>query len=136
MKALYLTVLVLFSSVVQADQRFETVGGFCHFILNPDNDDNEVFFANCENSITQNNDGSGEGSTHVVVKYPLGGEPIVKTTYFDNETAPNIPCVMVDSNGTTYVSNDWYSKYKYRAGRRHKPAQITFSMVCSNGRQQ
>ena len=135
MKAIYLMVLVLFSSVVQADQRFETVGGFCHFVLNPENDDNEVFFANCQNSIVQNNDGTGRGSTIIEVKYPFGSAPIEKTLILTGEET-GIPCVMVDSNGTTYSTLDWTSKYQYRPPRGKNRSTVIYEMICSNGQQQ
>jgi len=128
-------VLVLFASVVQADQRFETVGGFCHFILNPNNDDNEVFFANCMNSIVQNNDGTGSGSTLVKVSYPFGAAPISETTVFTGEET-GIPCVMVDSNGTTYSTLDWPSIYRFKPPRGKHHSTVNYEMVCSNGQQQ
>ncbi len=139
MKAVYLTALVLFASVVQADQRFETVGGFCHFVT-PDgfmagNDDDEVFFANCENSIHQNADGTGSGTTIITVAFPYGDAPF-DDTWHETGAETGVNCVMVDSNGTQYVTLDWKSDYIYRKPTRKRPASIKFSMSCRNGAQQ
>jgi len=97
-----------------ADQRFETVGGFCHWVtvegFTNNNDDNEVFFANCENSIRQNQDGTGTGSTVAKVKYPAAAMPFVGEHEFTG-AGTGIDCVMVDSNGTQYVTQDWTATY-------------------------
>jgi hypothetical protein len=111
----YLLFVLLLPLTVIADQRFETVGGFCHFVT-PEgfrnaNDDNEVFFANCLNSIRQNEDGTGDGSTVVKVKYPEGALPFTES-YETSGAETGIDCVMVDSNNTQYVTQDWNSKYK------------------------
>jgi hypothetical protein len=141
----YLLILLFaFTLSAQADQRFETVGGFCHFVT-PEgfataNDDNEVFFANCENSIRQNNDATGSGSTLVEVDYPLGALPFTgKFAYSGAETG--IDCVMVDSNGTAYVTQDWDSVYEskikyHKKTNEPQKAEIKYSITCRNGAQQ
>jgi hypothetical protein len=116
MKYIILTML-LFSFNAVADQRFETTGGFCHFVTPEgfanNNDDNEVFFANCENSIRQKANGDGEGSTTVKVDYPAGAVPFYgEHKYSGADTGIN--CVMVDSNNTQYTTQDWDSNYKVR----------------------
>ena len=111
-----LIVLLMFTMNAYADQRFETVGGFCHFVtpegFENTNDDNEVFFANCENSIRQNQDGTGSGSTKTTGKYPAGALPFTGEHEYSGETG--VDCVMVDSNGTVYVTQDWNSKYEVK----------------------
>ena len=115
MKIFTAILLMFFMTGAIADQRFETVGGFCHFVT-PEgfangNDDNEVFFANCENSIQQNQDGTGSGSTLVNVKYPAGALPFIgEHTFTGADTGVN--CVMVDSNGTQYTTQDWTATYE------------------------
>jgi len=126
---------ITFSLSTYADQRFETVGGFCHFVT-PEgfataNDDNEVFFANCENSIRQTADGSGEGSTKVIVQYPKGAEPF-EETYKTSGAETGIDCNMVDSNGTQYTTQDWDSVYKVMG----KAGKIAYSVTCRNAAQQ
>jgi hypothetical protein len=111
----FIIVLMMLSFTAVADQRFETVGGFCHFVT-PEgfangNDDNEVFFANCENSIRQNQDGTGSGSTLVKVKYPAGALPFTGKHTFTG-AGTGVDCVMVDSNGTQYVTRDWTATYE------------------------
>jgi hypothetical protein len=114
MKYLIIVFLLLSANVI-ADQRMETVGGFCHFVT-PEgfataNDDNEVFLANCVNSIRQNADATGSGSTMVKVKYPPTAMPFFgKYKFSGAETG--VDCVMVDSNGTTYATQDWDATYK------------------------
>lgn len=111
----YLSIVLLFiATSVCADQRFETVGGFCHFVtpqgFQNNNDDNEVFYANCKNSIRQEANGTGSGSSKITAKYPPRGIPFIgEHEYTGEETG--VDCVMVDSNGTQYVTRDWNSKY-------------------------
>lgn len=118
-----------------SDQRFETVGGFCHFVtpegFQNGNDDNEVFFSNCENSIRQKSDGTGEGSTRVTVFYPMGSQPFVKT-HTASGADTGIDCVMVDSNGTTYTTRQWRSRYKVMGDS----GKIEYTVSCRNADQQ
>ena len=44
-----------------ADQRFETWQGLCHFAYDTNDDDNEVYFANCKNTINTQDAGDGQG---------------------------------------------------------------------------
>lgn len=134
MKYLLLSLALLLSTPAMSDQRFETVGGFCHFILNAQNDDNEVYFANCLNSIVQNNDGTGNGSTIILVTYPTGSAPISEDITFTG-TDTGIPCIMVDSNGTTYQTNDWDSEYKILPSKNNLD-RVSFSLSCRNAQQQ
>jgi hypothetical protein len=127
-------VLMMVATGVFGDQRMETVGGFCHFITPEgfanNNDDNEVFASNCVSSIRQNQDGTGMGSTIMEIEYPAGAMPFVgEYEYTGDETGQE--CVMVDSNGTNYVTQDWtatyeakldskeYEKFKKHFGKKH-----------------
>ena len=109
MKGLMLVIIIGLSGVLHADQRMETVGGFCHFVINPDNEDNEIFVSNCVSSIVQNNNRTGTGWVLKKVKYPGILLPVSNLMLTGAETGIN--CVMVDSNGTTYVTQDWISRY-------------------------
>jgi len=123
--------LLLLSFSAHADQRFETVGGFCHFILSTQNDDNEVFFSNCQNSITQLDDGSAIGSSIIEMEYPDLMAPVTTDTYFDSFDN-DVECVMVDSNGTEYRSRAWRSSYIVSYDRN---TVIRYELSCLNGRQ-
>jgi hypothetical protein len=135
-----IAVLMFISVVAVGDQRFETVGGFCHFVtpegFQTANDDNEVFYANCLNSIRQNADGSGSGSTTINVEYPVGAAPFIDS-YETTGADTGVDCVMVDSNGTTYVTQDWNSVYEVKTrGKSKLNVEINFELVCRNGAQQ
>jgi len=130
----YVIMFFALSFGASADQRFETVGGFCHFVtpegFQTANDDNEVFFANCLNSIRQKANGDGEGSTTVKVIYP-GSALLFTEDYTTNGPATGINCNMVDSNGTTYTTNDWNSHYHVNT----EDNSITYTLHCRNATQ-
>jgi hypothetical protein len=122
MKYILLAVTMITYTSVIADQRFETNNGFCHFVLNPNNANNEVFFANCQNSIVQNDDGTGTGTTYIRVQFPIGDAPIAESLALSGDET-GIACNMVDSNGTQYTTNDWTSEYvliENKGGRDYK----------------
>jgi hypothetical protein len=151
MKYIILAVSMIACTSVIADQRFETNNGFCHFVLNPSNADNEVFFSNCRNSIVQNNDGTGTGTTYIKVQFPVGGAPISESLALTGDET-GIACNMVDSNGTQYTTNDWtseyifvknrrkgkgnYARFKHRWHDKKKADTVIFSLICRNGQQQ
>ena len=154
-----ITLVFGLATIAKADQRFESVGGFCHFVLNPNNDDNEIFFANCKNSIRVNDDGTADGSTMHTVSYPKGAEPInasVAMVGAGNHHAAiaqwlstatviaDTSCVMVDSNGTAYETTDWTARYilierqrkPVEVGGGWTPAKVRYELVCNNAYQQ
>ena len=112
--------MMYFSSNALADQRFENWQGICHFAYDVNDDDNEVYFANCLNTIKTHdkNDGNGRqayGSayveaTHAVQwetnakfdmyasKKTLKGADVTSSQYDSYQSAPDIPCIMVTSN--------------------------------------
>jgi len=131
---LILAILLSFNAV--ADQRFETWQGLCHFAYDVNDDDNEVYFANCTNTIDtfDAQDGQGRlayGSSITTKKYnvqsntlklagfkaKLKGADTDPEKYDDDYTStPDTPCIMVtsnydagndDNNETVYVTNDW-----------------------------
>lgn len=123
----FLIIMMLFAVpfVAEADQRFETWQGLCHFAYDPNDDDNEVYFANCDNSIVTHQ-GVAHGHTRTIQK---GGSPIgqsyeakrligaaTNADYYPGYTVSNTACVMVtsnydagadDNNETVYTTNDW-----------------------------
>jgi len=109
MKVLMFFIALGLSGILCADQRMETVGGFCHFVINPNNADNEIFVSNCVSSIVQDNNGNVDGYVSMRVNYPGVLLPVGNLNLTGESTGIN--CVMVDSNGTTYVTQDWNSIY-------------------------
>ena len=120
--------IVLFAFVcgsVLGDQRFETEQGQCHFSYDINDDDNEVYFANCVNTINTYDDGGGRlayGTAVVSARLVDEGVPSrVRQQGQDAEpragyTVSNTDCVMVTANYnndgtnnyTTYATNNWY----------------------------
>ena len=131
----YLLIAAAFiSTSVFADQRFETVGGFCHFVT-PDgfangNDDDEVFYANCLNSIRQNNDGTGTGYVSITADYPKKEELPFSKKYSTSGNQTGVDCVMVDSNGTQYRTQNWNAFYHVQGNK------VKITMTCRNAQQQ
>ena len=155
--------LLLLALNVSADQRFETNQGLCHFAYDVNNSDNEVYFANCQNTINTYDAGDGQGrlahgTSTVQQEYELlnytfpifssfflKGADANKQIYSDGRytTALNTSCVMVTSNydagadannETVYVTNDWNLDINFG----HYDAAtgvsiITYALDCRNG---
>jgi hypothetical protein len=124
-----------------ADPRMEINKNFCHFILDPNNTDNEVFMAGCNAEITvTENVATASQNTKIVPEniknvehlintacedYVASGYSIVKK-WIPVEAAPLLPttsivitsndseypCTMVESNGRAYKSYKWRSTIK------------------------
>jgi hypothetical protein len=147
----YFIALCLIAFNVAADQRFETTGGFCHFVLGldangfiaedsglPIDDDNETFFANCENAITVINE-VGQGSTRITVKYANKADVPLKHSLRLNGADTGVDCVMVDSNNNVYVTRDWNSSYKVQGDNGNgngNSGKVLYKLSCRNGAQQ
>jgi hypothetical protein len=140
---------------VSADQRIDTDENYCHFVtpegFENGNDDNEEFVQGCNGgTIRQNQNGTGNGSILIEVNRPTGSLAFVGDYEF-NGADTGIDCVMVDSNGTTYVTQDWDASYSATDGKTnhgkgkgkgHKKhllkhsAEVKYSLTCRNGAQQ
>lgn len=137
MKGLIILLGLFVATVAAADQRMETVGGFCHAVT-PEgfataNDDNEVFISNCVSSIRQNADATGEGSYVVAVTYPsLKSMPFTNKSFKTTGAESGVNCVMIDSNNTTYVTQDWASNYQV-INRKYQPATYAPMTQSCNG---
>ena len=135
MKYLLFIMAILLSFGATADQRFESDGGYCHFAYDTNDDDNEVYFANCINTIDTYDaaDGQGRlamGDTNVKKHYTVRDKTYIAALEkgniylkgnqtgesYGNYDVSNAPCVMVtanydagndDQNETVYVTNDW-----------------------------
>ena len=149
--------------VVQADQRMETWQGLCHFALDPADDDNEVYFANCKNTIDTPDTGDGtgrkaNGMSIVKAKYDifgraypnyrnlkLAGPENTRYDYFNTAERAVIetPCVMVtsnynaandDNNETVYITNDWTVDIEYtNIEFDNFTFDIVYTLSCRNG---
>ena len=154
-----IALLMIVPFVSLADMRMEVNANntFCHAIT-PEgfangNDDNEVFLGGCEPSVRQNTNGNGDGD-YIHVKEYFGDLPFngpaqyvqpgngkgkakglqKKAAYVYTMTGAQSgeACTMVDSNNTTYVTNDWNLEYVVDS----KKKTITYKLACRNGAQQ
>ena len=155
--------LLLLAHTAIADQRFESWQGLCHFAYDVNDDDNEVYFANCKNTIDTHDAGDGagrlaHGSSIVSTTYSLEALTMPKFTnggklkgvdadpgvYGDDYLTANTACVMVtsnynagadDNNETVYVTNDWDLLMTTEVDSSLK-AVVGFELNCRNGVQQ
>jgi hypothetical protein len=164
MKTFILSVTLLaVSFTATADQRFESWQGLCHFAYDVNDKDNEVYFANCLNSINtyDANDGQGRlayGTSKVTQIYKLTdytipqfkdvklkGVDAAKMQYPNNiyKTALNTLCVMVtsnydagndDNNETVYNTNDWNLEIDLgQYDYKNDEMIVTYTLDCRRG---
>ena len=125
------SVPLLFAVPAAADPRMETNNDFCHFILDPFNGDNEVFYADCGAviTVTENEEpdpllktnpgdqpecegnysatGYGTGSKVVpALASPLPPGTTLVLTSRDSE----YKCYLKESNNRTYTTEKWISR--------------------------
>ena len=152
---------LLMSVDVLADQRFETWQGLCHFAYDVNDDDNEVYFANCKNTIDTHDRGDGAGrlayGTSIVsetyslqdLTFPkftnggfLKGVDASQDVYGSNYQVSNAPCVMVtsnynaaadDNNETVYITNDWNLEMNMVHVDSNLVTDVTFKLNCRSG---
>ena len=128
----FILILSLFvmAGTAAADPRMEVTDNFCHFILDPNNTDNEIFLGGCDGKIAVV-DGVATGYVRIIewlprqeanALVPKGG---VRFTSGDSDAA----CALVDSNGTQYNSNKWESSIKVSRGK------LVYKLYCRNGQQ-
>ncbi len=136
-----------------ADPRMETNKNFCHFILDPANTDNEVFFAGCnsiittlekveavENATTKTTE--CEESNYIASGYakrskqmppeaaPLAPGTTLVLTSDDSDT----PCTMVESNGRAYKSHNWTSTITVGpVKRKNGLVAVQYEIFCQDG---
>lgn len=148
---LVVSVHLCLSAPASADPRMETNKNFCHFILNPDNTDNEVFVAGCDSVITvveknvdtatvqvkceeSNYVASGYGA--VTKEMPPAAVPVPpgSTLTFTSDDSAT-PCTMVESNGRAYKSNKWWSTIKANRVKRNGLVTVQYEVFCQDGQQ-
>jgi hypothetical protein len=138
-------------AIASADPRMETNDNFCHFILDPNNTDNEVFMADCGAMITtvektvtttmikstcetSNRIASGYATVTNVV--PQAASPVLPgtTVLFTNADSAT-PCTMVESNGRAYTSTKWQSSIKAGPVNRRGLVTLQYEVFCQEGAQ-
>ncbi len=128
---------ILIANNAIADPRMETNDNFCHFILDADNTDNEVFQAGCDSSIAVEDEvATGQAYIKFRIDHRASPIPVGTELVLTNEDS-NSPCNMVDSNNTQYASNRWESRIKVGKHVKHNGLVfITYRLVCYEGQQQ
>jgi hypothetical protein len=148
----FLLLLLLIPGLAISDQRFETEQGQCHFSYDPNDDDNEVYFANCVNTINTYDNGAGRlAYGTAIVDAPVvsigiprkvklqGTAAVPRDGYITTET----DCQMVTSNYngdgtnnyTTYATNDWYLTIDTK-GKGNSKKGAKYELTCSAAAQQ
>ena len=153
--SLVVPVLLFVAHNVWADPRMETNNNFCHFIMNPDNTDYEVFMAGCNAEITvaqkvtvaqkatpsganqaecenENNSASGYGIVEKLIPASAISIPPGKSLVFTNNST-NTPCTMVESNGREYRSNNWQSSIKVTRALQRGYVIVHYELYCWDG---
>jgi len=148
---IFFSMNLLFAVNAFADPRMETNKDFCHFILDPQNTDNEVFVADCGSVITTVEKTEKTGTTQIKCEESnriASGYAIVSrlvqqaaspvspgTTVMFTSDDSDTPCTMVESNGRAYTSHTW--KSTINAGRilRKGLVKVQYEIFCEEGRQ-
>lgn len=151
MKYLLSLFLITAFSIVNADQRFETAGGYSHFVVDPNNSDNEIYLSNCTSEIETLGGGArAKGYTICEVEghegvpweqYTAPCENQYDCVLQGNQNTFGTTCNMVTSNydadndkwnQTEYVSNNWYSRY-VATQQGYGKYKITYHLRCYAG---
>jgi len=138
-------------AIASADPRMETNNNFCHFILDPNNTDNEVFVADCGAVITtvektvnsktvrikcEENNRIASGYATVTRVVPQAASPIPQgTTVLFTNADSGTPCTMVESNGRAYTSTKWQSTIKAGTATRKGLVTVQYELFCQEGEQ-
>jgi hypothetical protein len=146
---LLISVHIIFAVTASADPRMETNDNFCHFILNADNTDNEVFLAGCDSVITvvekvaeaggvtakcEENNYMASGYATVTKTVPQAAAPIPPgTTRKFTSDNTDTPCTMVESNGRQYRSQKWQSIIRVSPAVRKNPVTVSYEIICQEG---
>jgi hypothetical protein len=145
-----LLTFVLLSTAVPAfaDPRMETNKNFCHFILDSQNTDNEVFVAGCDSAITvvENLEIAGTVQTECEENYVASGYSRIRriipakaapalpnTTLIFTSDNTDYPCTMVESNGRAYKSYKWQSTVKVGNIRQNGSVRVLYELFCKEG---
>jgi len=141
-------VLLFVASPASADPRMETNNNFCHFILDPDDTDNEIFMAGCNSEITVVEAVPTPGSVQAMCdsNYTASGYAMVEKvipqsaislapgstlTFTSNDS--DTPCTMVESNGREYRSSSWQSTIKVKKTTQKGFVTVHYELFCQGG---
>lgn len=129
-----------------ADPRMETNNDFCHFILDTEDTDNEIFLADCGSVITvvekvppadavepacyENYSASGYASAVKMVPAAAAPLPPGESLMFTNEDTET-PCTMVESNGRQYRSYRWKSRIRVGTRGRGGMVRVRYELFCN-----
>ena len=143
--------LFLLPLSLYADPRMDTDEGYCHFVLNNANQagDNESFMSNAESAIAvDNNNTVANGYCTAEVKSApaqvvpgaldaIQGGNVAGKVRLTNADFVDLPCAMVESNGTTYNAARWISLIRWERSsvRREREINVDYSLRCFRGRQ-
>ena len=149
---LVILVHLLAVAAASADPRMETNKDFCHFILDPNNTDNEVFVADCGSVITtiekivnsetvrikcEENNRIASGYATVIKVVQQAASPISPgTTVTFTSGDSTTPCTMVESNGREYTSRNWRSIIKAGTASRKGLVTVQYELFCQEGAQE
>jgi hypothetical protein len=130
---------------------------FCHWILDPDDTDNEVFVADCAAYITvekpetdplepqsleeekvvevepvcEGRLATGYAKVVKKVRENAAPLPVGERAVFTSEIS-DAPCVMVTSN-KTYKSHDWVSSIKVNRHKNGDMVKVIYELTCYDG---
>lgn len=146
---LLIAVTLLLAVPAFADPRMETNKNFCHFILNADNTDNEVFLAGCDSLITvvektvatqtmsvkcETDNHVANGYASVTKEIPAAAVPAPPGSSLTFTSDGSVtPCTMVESNGRAYTSNKWSSTIKVNRVKRNGLVTVQYEIFCQEG---
>ena len=123
----------------------ETTDNFCHFIHNNTNADDESFIADCGSHISVNDTtGVAQGYAYVVrERLPVGFDEMTTLLGKGNKTQvvitsadySDVPCALVDSNGTQYNSTTWVNRIFFKAKKGRHFGTVVYQLHCIDARQ-
>lgn len=117
--------LFVFAGWANAGAEIDIRGNFCHFLQDYENPDKEIFVAGCDGQVFPDGEGGAIGWAKFI-RYPVvAGVEDILVSGIDN-----VPCVLVDSNGTEYHS------YSYLSHVFILNYKINYSLYCFDGVQQ
>lgn len=128
--------MVLTAGIASADPRMEINDNFCHMILDATNTDNEIFVAGCNAQIVA--DGNGGATGYVMITRWMPREEAQAMLGEDDQQlsftsdGSDAPCRMVESNGTTYESNDWESRIIFKRPWK-EINKVVYYLYCRDG---
>lgn len=105
---LVLALLMFFvAGLAVADLRMEVDGDFTHFVIDPDETDNEYYAGGSGPNIWTDGAGNANGYSRVERQMPCGFVAFEDNPWNLTYQNAELTCTMVESNGTAYTSDTW-----------------------------